>query len=1079
MSATPAPRPLPQPSRILSSDWDAHLLSIHHSRLSRAHALVNSDPPDAMHYAAKLKAARLSKKRVKAEEEKRRIDRENRILLEKMNHIQNRAPVNGGPSSSSGAAADSTPSPLAASASLPQLHSHSHSHSQPHLSSTHHPPSSGQVGPRSLNILQRQREATRILSSNASLVSRLKRGKGFFAPGEFQRHEEKYLRAKANLDREREQRAAARPILGAYNPQSSSPKRGVRSSSLSMTMNIPSSTSASFSDLHPHDWDARPSTTPADFGGSHSRSLSPSPARSRRASPARRKERPMAERQDANGPVQLIYRDTYPDAYPTLAKTAKKGQGGDNAASSSQHVVELAQLPSTRVDGRPCMVVIEEATAVTKTNEKQTSNEQHKEQGCEQDKPQEEEKEQMQPTDEAPKDDDAAAANEGGDASSTSTMQHSLLFRAVDRSSSRSSGGFSDYLSVPFSVLESLPEFVRDPSLLHEHGSDSGKKDELVHHLVARLRFEGRPTRLAFNPSHAIDTSKQAEDDFDVSGSFDDIDHSQQRQHARLPSVWDKIGEDGRLMEGGQAMEDGMDADPSGSPARRASDMSIHDEGDVVHVSDAAANFLSPSAAGGRKSPDLCRTPYSEMSEEKGETTTAVSRRSRSTAASSSSPGRRHSRGRRASRGKRDRRYGRGFSSPDRVGSSGGDRPKAHYAAPTFSSTAAWVSGARSSGSHSPNSTGSGSGSGGGMLFLPSSTPMRGSTGGNGHSRPATSHTSTPSRYQTPTTSALVRASVSAKSLEMTIHETREERDRAERMQQLHMHNMQRQHQHHPHQQMPALKSHSSSTQSLHTTPSKRGSDTGTRPSTSSLPAVNGSSKREPVARPSTSAGQTPARPATKSKASPSPAPSTPATTSSKTKTNTPAPASSAKKSKSKDPQSTPHPSATPSKNAQSSKSTPSKQQSKAMQKEKEKEKEEAKEFEQKSKEQPNNNTDVEEGAELAPGAEAETQKEKQNDESKETQPTAAAEAEIKDSKPTTPAPAPASATPPNPPAASEAEQNGNHDGRARDPSDATVEEKVKRIEEKEQQQQRQQQDANEQPTTTASSTFITESDEV
>ena len=309
-----APRPLPPSNRILAAGWLAEQHLSHQKRLSSIKPMTDSSAPKA----AKVKI-RGEKKRVTRELELERIDRENRILLERMTLIK------------------SKPSP-----DLP--------HGPPHGAST-------PIKKASLNSYVRQKEQERILEENSALIQRLKKGRGHFAPDEFTRHETEYrlLKEAASIARAP---PSPLPQLKHHASQSNLSVRG--GSDSDRKENASSSRSLSKSHSSVSVGSRRPTSSqglvPSSSSSLRTGVASSESSRSSGLSSATL-SRPLGELRDSNGPVRSIVSDTYPS---TLSPDGDEADG----QHTSQHSVQLKHDGEKKIDGRQVMVTVEEMTAV-------------------------------------------------------------------------------------------------------------------------------------------------------------------------------------------------------------------------------------------------------------------------------------------------------------------------------------------------------------------------------------------------------------------------------------------------------------------------------------------------------------------------------------------------------------------------------------------------------------------------------------------------------------------------------------------------------------------------------------------
>jgi hypothetical protein len=289
-------RPLPTPNRILAAGWIEAEQARHQDRLRSMRPLVDSGAPKS----AQVKIKR-AKQRMQLEAEHERIDRENRILLQRMSAIHSKP--------SPAMPTPTAPTPAQALA---------------------------QARARSLNSAVRAREQERIAEENLALVERLKRGKGYQEQLALERHAQEYEVLRENGSRARLPPAAIpAPKIGSGHSPSSS-LLGDRFAELSMRPGERL--------IAKHNRALGLSASPST-GSIKGSSAAASPTKGSVNAAA---SRPVEETHDARGPVEPISASSYPSLTPR------------SAAASSQHTVQVAQDNGARIDGRSVMLTLDE-----------------------------------------------------------------------------------------------------------------------------------------------------------------------------------------------------------------------------------------------------------------------------------------------------------------------------------------------------------------------------------------------------------------------------------------------------------------------------------------------------------------------------------------------------------------------------------------------------------------------------------------------------------------------------------------------------------------------------------------------
>jgi hypothetical protein len=293
-----APRPMAPSNRILEAGWAAVQHQQHQARLAAMKSTVDCRPPRT----AKIRLNR-DKKRIAKENELLRIDRDNRILLERMSLIQ------------------SKPSPeFPSKAEL--------------LSPAARKPS--------LNAFVRMQEKERILEENAALVARLKKGRGHINPEEFTRHEHDYVKLKEAASIARAAPAPLPPKIAAVSTigqiGSSSDRSLSGSASTSSLHARPQSSAGLGASASAKTLQGRGNAAPGNLAAPTSPTVVPSPGKITRS---------VAETRDSRGLVVLIYADSYPAHQ-----------------HASSHSVQLASEGRRVIDGRPVMITVDEITSI-------------------------------------------------------------------------------------------------------------------------------------------------------------------------------------------------------------------------------------------------------------------------------------------------------------------------------------------------------------------------------------------------------------------------------------------------------------------------------------------------------------------------------------------------------------------------------------------------------------------------------------------------------------------------------------------------------------------------------------------
>lgn len=297
MSASPL-KPLPPSNRILATGWAEQQHAAHQARLASIKPHVDSAAPKC----ARVKITRLKAKVLK-ESNNERIDRENRILLQRMSDIHSR------PSPALPPPTAQTPAQALALAKA-----------------------------RSLNSHVRAKEQERIAEENLALVARLKRGRGNQEALLLEKHEREYQAL-----RDAGMRARLPPAslpAPQYGATSSSP---FKVGSLSDRMLSPQERA----------WLRKSSSQSSGItrsGGVGDKTLGSSASMGSGLSHTL--TRPLEELEDENGAVDPITADTYPSLTPR------------SAAASSKYTVQLKQDGSKSIDGRSSvMITVDEMNA--------------------------------------------------------------------------------------------------------------------------------------------------------------------------------------------------------------------------------------------------------------------------------------------------------------------------------------------------------------------------------------------------------------------------------------------------------------------------------------------------------------------------------------------------------------------------------------------------------------------------------------------------------------------------------------------------------------------------------------------
>ena len=298
MSASPL-KPLPPSNRILATGWAEQQHAAHQARLATIKPHVDSAPPKC----TRVKITRLKAKVLK-ESNNERIDRENRILLQRMSDIHSR------PSPALPPPTAQTPAQALALAKQ-----------------------------RSLNSHVRAKEQERIAEENLALVARLKRGRGNQEALLLEKHEREYQAL-----RDAGMRARAPPAAlpaPQYGATSSSP---FKVGSLSDRMLSPQERA----------WlrksNSQSSGVTRSGGAGSEKTLGSSASM---GGLSHTLTRPLEELEDENGAVEPITAESYPSLTPR------------SAAASSKYTVQLKQDGSKSIDGRSVMITVDEMTADT------------------------------------------------------------------------------------------------------------------------------------------------------------------------------------------------------------------------------------------------------------------------------------------------------------------------------------------------------------------------------------------------------------------------------------------------------------------------------------------------------------------------------------------------------------------------------------------------------------------------------------------------------------------------------------------------------------------------------------------
>ena len=476
MSATPM-KPLPPANRILANGWAKEVQAGHVTRLAAVRSIVNSSAP----ISAKVKLAKI-KQKIAADANNERIDRENRMLLQRMSDIQSKP-----------------------STDLPQVTAPTPAQAL------------AQARQRSLNSYVRAKEQERIAEENLALVARLKRGRGNQEAMELERHEREYTILRENGMRARLPPAALPhpkfgPLQKATSTGSQSDRLADQEACMTMPMRRAANSRSATSLSSPHQRAAAGLAASASSGSLLlRRKTSAGPL-----SPTVPLLRPLEETQDQFGPVEPISAGSYPAFTPRSAQ------------ASSQYTVQVAKDGRKSIDGRSVIVSLDEMTAEPEPQldtsaaalasalaataaaaaaaAASASASDPPASASASSDPASDPSTSSAPASSDPASSSSsvvpvaapaalspAPADAGVVRCADPTLLHCFLFRTFDARTQA-----HDYVTVPYAVIAALPECVLEPHLIHEPAS----RPLLAERLFCRLRFHAG--RLAFNPSHAL-----------------------------------------------------------------------------------------------------------------------------------------------------------------------------------------------------------------------------------------------------------------------------------------------------------------------------------------------------------------------------------------------------------------------------------------------------------------------------------------------------------------------------------------------------------------------------------------------